>query len=247
MGTSRVDALDVNSLVFRYGEVTALDHVSLRVPAGRFVALLGANGAGKSTLFSIITGLYSALEGVVSVTGYNLRADTLSALSAMGVVFQRSTLDMDLNVLQNLQYAAALQGLPRTISHQRIDQALERHDLTEFSKRKVSALSGGQRRRVELARALLHEPRLLLLDEPTVGLDIKSRTEFVEHVKRLCAEDGTGVLWATHLMDEVAESDLVTVLEHGRVIADGEVRSLQEQHSVDSVQTLYRTLTGSAR
>lgn len=237
-------ALQTNNLMFSYGKHKALDSVSVNVPAGRFVALLGANGAGKSTFFSLVTGLYGAHSGSIEVMGHDLRQQTLKALASMGVVFQRSTLDMDLTVIQNLRYAAALQGIPRSEVADRIDEGISQHGLTGFEKRKIMALSGGQRRRVELARALLHRPTLLLMDEPTVGLDYQSRNDFVEHVKRLCTEKGTGVLWATHLMDEVSSEDLVLFLHRGKIIGEGKVQDLLTEHDVDNVTELFNTQIG---
>jgi len=234
--------LTVTGIEFSYGQTKALKGVSLEVPAGAFVALLGANGAGKTTLFSIITGLYSAHAGDVSIMGQDLRAQTLAALACMGVVFQRSTLDMDLTIRQNLSYAAELQGIASRDASQRIEESLDRLELTEYHKRKVAALSGGQRRRVELARALLHRPSLLLLDEPTVGLDAGSRADFVNHVRSLCESAGTGVLWATHLMDEVEDNDNVFVLDKGEISATGIVRDLLAEHSVTTVAALFNKL-----
>jgi len=138
-----------------------------------------------------------------------------------------------------------LQGISLVDTARRISDAMEQHGLTEFAKRKVAALSGGQRRRVELARALLHRPALILLDEPTVGLDLQSRTDFVEHVKALCRTEGVGVLWATHLMDEVADDDFVYVLHKGRMIAQGEAPQLMKEHKTDSIKGLFNSLIES--
>lgn len=232
-------ALNVSQLSFSYGTHKALDDVSMTVPPGRFVGLLGANGAGKSTLFSILTGLYSASAGTVAVDGHDIRQNTLAALAAMGVVFQRTTLDMDLSVIQNLRYAASLHGLGKQLSTDRIEQGIEQHGLTGLEKRRVAALSGGQRRRVELARAWLHEPAILLLDEPTVGLDYQSRRSFIEHVKTLCADQGVSVLCATHLMDEVSNDDAVYILDKGRIVGQGEVSDLLKEHAMPDVSELF--------
>lgn len=238
-------SLQTEGLSFNYGKNVALDDVSIAVPEGRFVALLGANGAGKTTLFSLITGLYSARSGQVKITGFDLRRQTLKALANIGVVFQRSTLDLDLSVKQNLHYAAALQGIKKQAAKSAISQAISRHGLDGLDKRKIHELSGGQRRRVELARALLHQPKLVLLDEPTVGLDMQSRVEFVAHVKNLCTEAGTGVLWATHLMDEVSDDNQVYILNKGRIVESGEVPALKQKHGAENVAQLFGMLLDS--
>lgn len=245
-GLSAKDALSASDICFHFGKKQVLHDVSLQVDKGSFVALLGANGAGKTTLFSIITGLYGASSGDIHIGGQNLRSATQKALSQIGVVFQRPTLDRDLTVLQNLNYFCQLQGIATRTASSRIDAALEAHGLTDMKKNKVTELSGGQQRRVELARSLLHQPRLLLLDEPTVGLDYKNRLEFVSSVKQLCKENDAGVLWATHLMDEVEDADYVYILHHGKIVSAGKVDDLREIHQQNSVAELFRHLTQSA-
>jgi ABC-2 type transport system ATP-binding protein len=237
--------LDATALEFSYGRQLALKQASIQVPAGRFVALIGANGAGKTTFFSIVTGLYAAQQGSVTVMGHDLRSNTLSALACLGVVFQSSTLDMDLTINQNLHYAAALQGIERKEAKQRIDEGLQLHGLSGLGTRKVASLSGGQRRRVELTRAL-HKPNLLLLDEPTVGLDLQSRSEFVTHVKSLCKTQGTGVLWATHLMDEVTTDDRVCIMDHGEIVAAGELGELLQSRGASDITELFNMLVTKA-
>jgi len=234
-----VQALTIEKVSYRYKHLTALDDVSLGVAAGSFVALLGANGAGKTTLFSIISGLYRAHSGSVSIMGHSVESDTLKALASIGVVFQKTTLDMDLTVIQNLRYAAELQGMSRKVSKEIIDHSVELHNMNDYMSRKVATLSGGQRRRVELARALLHKPSLLLLDEPTVGLDLNSREDFVLHVKSLCQSQKTGVLWATHLMDEVDNDDDIHLLNSGRIIASGKTSELLTQYQQNTVPDLF--------
>jgi len=238
-----LSALQVTDVEYSYQHIKALDNVSLTVNRGRFVALLGANGAGKTTLFSIITGLYSAQAGSVSVMDHSMESEPLKALAGLGVVFQKSTLDMDLTVEQNLRYASDLQGLTSKNAKEKIEAAISLHDMAAYSSRKVGALSGGQKRRVELARALLHNPTLLLLDEPTVGLDMASRAEFVSHVKSLCKSQQTGVLWATHLMDEIGIDDEVYILDNGKIVVEGDVGRLVAQHCAEDISDLFQLVT----
>ncbi len=237
-------SLQTESVCFSYGQTKALHNVSVTVPAGHFVALLGANGAGKTTLFSIITGLYAAGSGSVSIAGFDLQANTLPALAKIGVVFQRTTLDLDLTVMQNLMYACALHGINKKAARSRIEEGLQVHGLDGLLKRKAGSLSGGQRRRVELCRALLHRPSLLLLDEPTVGLDLSSRSSFVEHVKSLCHTRQTGVLWATHLLDEISNTDDLYILNRGELVSSGVVGELLQSAGVSDIAALFNAVTG---
>ncbi|RMF34030.1 MAG: ATP-binding cassette domain-containing protein [Alphaproteobacteria bacterium] len=212
--------LSVRGLSFAYGPKTALDAVSFDVPRGAFCALLGPNGAGKSTLFSLLTRLFTTRGSEIIIAGHDLARDPLGALARIGVVFQQPTLDLDLTVYRNLKYFAALHGLAGAEADRRIAAALARLDMAERAGEKVRALNGGHRRRTEIARALVHAPPVLLLDEPTVGLDAASRAAITEHVHRLAAEDGLTVLWATHLTDEVRPGDRLVILHRGRILAE---------------------------
>ena len=221
--TAPDNALTIDGLSYAYGTRKVLKSVSFAVPKGGFAVLLGPNGAGKTTLFSLITQLFAYREGAIHVLDCDVTRDPLRALSLIGVVFQQPTLDLDLSVKQNLRYHAALHGMPGALAEARMASALERVDLTAETGTMVRRLSGGQRRRVEIARALIHQPRFLLLDEPTVGLDIASRKSILTHVRALCRETGLGVLWATHLLDEVDGTDHLIVLDKGVVKATGAV------------------------
>lgn len=212
--------LEVAQLSYNYGSKQALDDVSFSVQTGRFCALLGPNGAGKSTLFNLLTRLFTAPDGVIKIAGIELKTSPRAALAQLGIVFQQSTLDLDLSVRQNLSYFAALHGIAGRDAVKRIDASLEKLDMLERAGEKARALNGGHRRRAEIARALIHNPSVLLLDEPTVGLDAAARAAITDHVHQL-TEDGTTVLWATHLTDEVRPDDRLIVLHQARVLADG--------------------------
>jgi ABC-2 type transport system ATP-binding protein len=212
-------ALSVEGVSHAFGPLKALDSISLTVEQGQFVALLGVNGAGKTTLFSLVTRLYDNVSGTIAVCGHDLRRQPGPALAELGVVFQSRALDADLTVAQNLAYHAALHGLPRPLAQARAAEVVAQVDLAPQMRTPVGKLSGGQQRRAEIARALLHKPRLLLLDEPTVGLDVASRREVIRIVRDLARGTSVGVLWATHLFDEIEEDDQVVVLHRGRVLA----------------------------
>ncbi len=216
-------ALDVVRLSHAYGAKKALDDVSFCIPSGRFTVLLGLNGAGKTTLFSLITHLYDTRAGSIRIFGRDLRRSPGEALRRLGIVFQARTLDLDLSVAQNLAYHAALHGIGRRQAMDRIGVLLAEVDMVDRLHDKAKNLSGGQMRRVEIVRALLHRPSLLLLDEATVGLDIRARADILATIRALVAKTGLSVLWATHLIDEVKEGDDVVILDHGRVLATGGV------------------------
>lgn len=213
--------LSVSNLSYSYGPRSALKGVGFRVEPGQFCALLGPNGAGKSTLFSLLTRLFTTREGRIEVAGFDLSQSPRAALARIGVVFQQPTLDLDLTVRRNLLYFAALHGISGREARSRSDEALDRLGMAERADEKARALNGGHRRRMEIARALIHRPSILLLDEPTVGLDAATRVAITDHVHRLAADDGLTVLWATHLTDEVRPTDQLVVLHRGQVLADG--------------------------
>ncbi|BAK78201.1 ABC transporter, ATP-binding protein [Pseudogulbenkiania sp. NH8B] len=236
-------ALAIEALSHRYGERLALDQVSLTVEAGQCCILLGPNGAGKSTLFGLLSRLLAVKSGRITVFGQPLQA---AALSRVGVVFQQSTLDLDLSVEQNLSYFGALHGMHGKALAQRIGEELERLDLAARRRDRVRDLNGGHRRRVEIARALLHRPALLLLDEPTVGLDLPSRQFLIGHLHRLVRDEGLALLWATHLIDEIdAQHDHVALLHRGRLLASGAVAPLLGASGCDNLASWFDLRTGA--
>src|SRR3954465_6560441 len=216
-----VPALSVAGVGHSYGTRRALADINFSVAPASFTALLGLNGAGKSTLFALVTRLFGIQAGHIGIFGHDIGRTPGEALRQLGVVFQPRTLDLDLSLIQNLLYHAALHGIARGEARSRAEELLARIGLSDRARQKVRDLSGGQMRRLEIARALLHRPRLLLLDEATVGLDVKARSDILGHVRRLVIEQGIGVLWATHLFDEIKPGDNLVVLHQGRVLAQG--------------------------
>jgi ABC-2 type transport system ATP-binding protein len=239
-------ALDIAGVSHAFGTSTVLNAVSLSVPRGAMVVLLGLNGAGKSTLFALITRLYDNVSGTIKILGVDVRRKPSIALQRLGVVFQSRTLDSDLTLTQNLTYHAALHGLSGREARARAARALDIVGLSDKAAATVRTLSGGQARRVEIARALLHRPGLLLLDEATVGLDIGSRESVLKIVRGLAASEGLGVLWATHLIDEVAPTDLVVLLHKGHIRYAGGVQGLLLETGTANLSDAFRAKTGTS-
>ena len=238
--------LTIRQLTKRYGARTALAGLTLDLAPASLVVLLGPNGAGKSTLFQVLTGLFVADEGEVTVHGFSLRRQATAALRHIGVVFQQVSLDLDLSVERNLRFHADLHGLARAQASERIAAGTAALGLAGELARPVRELSGGNRRKVELVRALLHRPALLLMDEPTVGLDPQSRRDLMAAIRADIAARGTSVLWATHLVHEAEAADRVLVLHQGRLLADGTPREVAARLGGASLEEAFIRATSPA-
>jgi len=236
-------ALEFRDVGYRYGARVALSDVSFEVLASRVTLLLGPNGAGKTTLFSLACRLLAKQSGEIAVLGASLARCGADVLRPMGIVFQQTTLDLDLTVRQNLRYFAALHGLSRKLADQRMAAELERIGMASRVNEQVRSLNGGHRRRLEIARALLTEPRLLLLDEPTVGLDQPTRRALVSYLHQLARERGLAMLWATHLLDEVQPGDDLVVIHRGRVQAAGALGDVIARHGGGTLEQVFARLT----
>jgi ABC-2 type transport system ATP-binding protein len=234
----------VENLSYSYGRKQVLKELNFSLTAG-FNVLLGPNGAGKSTLFSLLTGLFETGHGEIKICNVDLIEQKRSALRLMGVVFQQSTLDLDLSVKQNLLYHASLHGISPVSALKNIEPILEQLQLSERLNDRVRLLNGGHRRRLEIAQALIHQPKVILLDEPTVGLDTDSRRLIIEHVRGLAHELGICILWATHLMDEVSGDDELILLDKGQVRAQGRCHRLCDDNDTKNVFELYHKLTSN--
>ncbi|WP_348681840.1 ATP-binding cassette domain-containing protein [Alteromonas mediterranea] len=231
----------VQAVSHQYGSHNALDNISLCLKPG-LTMLLGPNGAGKSTLFALITGLQKLTKGSITFDGASLSQSRTSIMAKMGVVFQQSTLDIDLSVKQNLSYFASLHGISTTSALSHIQGLLDELDLTTKLNTKIRNLNGGHRRRVELARCLIHKPSLLLLDEPTVGLDIESRHLILRVVQALAHSQNVSVLWATHLFEEVKHNNNLIVLSKGRVLAHDKCEALLAKYHQQDIEHLWQHL-----
>lgn len=239
--------LRVEAVSKAYKQVKALDRVSFAAKAGEFIAILGPNGAGKSTLVQLLTGLFVPDEGTVFVGGYDLSSEPQAALATIGIVFQQQTLDAELSVTANLKFHADLFGLAGADAHSRIATLLERFGLADAARKPVRVLSGGMRRRLELARALLHRPSILIMDEATVGLDPASRRDILGHIRELRREENLLVLWTTHLIDEVESADRLILLDGGQLIFDGGSGALLSRTATQTIADAFFALTGKVR
>jgi len=237
-------ALNIRDLTYHYGTKCALNGVTFNVQPSSFTALLGPNGAGKTTLFALITRLFDAPSGDIAISGRSLRNDGAKTLKPLGVVFQQPTLDLDLSVEQNLTYHASLHGLAPGAAKTRIQEELTRLNMADRRGDKVRTLNGGHRRRVEIARALLHDPKILLLDEPTVGLDVESRKSITHYIHELARQRKIAVLWATHLIDEIEDGDDLIILHQGQVKITGSSHDVLEASNTKTLDAAFAHYTG---
>ena len=225
MNKCEKNILEFNNVNFFYGKKQILNDVTFNIKEGEFFVLLGLNGVGKSTIFSLITRLLKLEDGKIFINGESIENYTKS-LKDIGVVFQEATLDLDLTVKQNLYYYGALKGLAFEESLESIKKEIEKLNLDKFLDTPARNLSGGQRRKVEILRALINKPKLLLLDEPTVGLDLKARFDILDYVRQLVKYKNLSVLWISHLFDEVENKDSIALIKNGEIIEQTKVENL---------------------
>jgi ABC-2 type transport system ATP-binding protein len=240
-------ALHLVNVTKSYGGQIALQGVCLDVQAGELVGLLGPNGAGKSTLFQICSGLFAPDGGTVQLFGMEYGKNSSQILGQLGIVFQARSLDADITVRANLRFFGGLFGLFGRRLKERVIAVATLMDIEPLLDKPVRSLSGGNQRRAEIARALLPEPKVLLLDEPTTGLDATARRNLVAHVRRIVATTGLAVLWATHLVEEVEGADRIALLIRGEIKADMAPAALITQAGASDLTEAYITLTGPKR
>lgn len=232
------DIIRIDGLEKRFGEVHAVNNLSFRVKRGELFAFLGVNGAGKSTTISIMCGLLEKDDGNVEICGKNVGTDMREIAKKLGVVFQNSALDARLSVRDNLVSRAALYGIYGAEAKKRIDELAEKLCFKDLMTRTVGKLSGGQRRRIDVARALLHKPEVLILDEPTTGLDPQTRKTLWGVIRDLRLHDGMTVFLTTHYMEESTDADYVIILDSGKIAAEGTPLELKNRYTGDFV-TVY--------
>ncbi len=240
------DIMEIEGLYKRFGQVQAVQNLSFRVKEGELFAFLGVNGAGKSTTINILCGQLAKDGGTVRIGGVNLDEDPDRIKRSLGVVFQSSVLDKDLSVRDNLKSRAALYGIRGREFRARLEELSDLLDLGSLLKRPVGKLSGGQRRRIDIARALLHRPQILILDEPTTGLDPQTRSMLWKVVGDLRKTEGMTVFLTTHYMEEAADADYVVILDSGRIAAEGTPLALKNSYTGDFI-TLYGVEEGQVR
>jgi ABC-2 type transport system ATP-binding protein len=231
-----VTAVEARGLRRDYGSLRAVDHVDLDVAAGEFFGFLGPNGAGKTTTIRMLTTLLRPTAGSARVAGHDVLAEPLEVRRRIGIVFQETTLDLDLTAEENLRFVARLYGLSRAETRARCDEALELFGLTERRGQLVRSFSGGMRRALDLARGVLHRPEILFLDEPTLGLDPAQRRRIWEFLRRLAGELGTTLFLTTHYLEEADPCDRVAVVDRGRIIAEGTPDELKRRLGRESVE-----------
>jgi ABC-2 type transport system ATP-binding protein len=237
--------IEVRDLVKQFGAVTAVDHVSFSVPEGQIRAFLGPNGAGKTTTIKILTTVLAPTAGRIRIAGHDPARDQAAVRRAFGIVFQDPSLDDELTAFENMELHGVLYGLPKRALRNGVAGLLALVGLWQRRDDYVKTFSGGMKRRLEIARALLHRPPLLFLDEPTQGLDPQTRGVIWEFVRGLSAERNVTVFFTTHAMEEAERvADAITVIDHGRIIAEGEAADLKQQTGSGTLEEAFIALTG---
>ncbi|CAN5339974.1 daunorubicin resistance protein DrrA family ABC transporter ATP-binding protein [soil metagenome] len=238
--------IKVENLIKTFGEVTAVDDVSFDVPAGEIFAFLGPNGAGKTPTIKMLTTLLKPTSGRIEIDGLDPSTQANATRKRFGIVFQDPSLDGELTAFENMDLHGVLYHVPRKERHERTEMLLNLFELWDRRKDYVKTFSGGMKRRLEIARGFLHTPKILFLDEPTLGLDPQSRNQLWTHVKNLNETEGVTVFLTTHYMDEAERvAERIAVIDHGKIIAEGSPDALKQQTSTDSLEAAFLELTGS--
>lgn len=236
-----MNSIEINQLTKKYGEFTAVDHVSFQVARGSLLGFLGINGAGKTTVINMLATLLRPDEGRVTICGYELGKEDMAIRRKIGVVYQQNCLDELLSVQENLMCRGILHGISKKEARKQCDRLTEILKLEEIIRKKYKTLSGGQKRRCEIAAALMHAPEILFLDEPTTGLDPATRIDVWKIVEELQREEKMTVFLTTHYMEEAAKADDIIVIDHGKIITAGTPFELKQKYAKDKLKLYYKT------
>ncbi len=238
--------IQVQNLTKKFGEFTAVNGVSFEIPEGEIFAFLGPNGAGKTTTIKMLTTLLQPTSGTLTLDGLDLKTNAKQVRQRFGIVFQDPSLDSELTGYENMELHGILYHVPRKVRIERTERLLKLFELWERRKERVKQFSGGMKRRLEIARGLLHTPKVLFLDEPTLGLDPQSRKQLWTHVNHLNETERVTVFLTTHYMEEADRvAHRIAVIDHGKIVAMGSARELKEQTGTESLEEAFLALTGS--
>lgn len=237
--------IEARNVVKRFGEIKAVDDISFEVRAGEIFAFLGPNGAGKSTTISMLTTMLRPTDGKLFLNRHDVTKEQASARKSFGIVFQDPALEEELSAYENMVVHAVLYRIPKKEQQPRIEELLRLVDLWERKDSMVKTYSGGMRRRLEIARGLLHHPKILFLDEPTLGLDTQTRNLLWDYVQKLRDTEGMTIFFTTHYLDEAEEvADRIAIIDHGKIVATGTTKQLAKQTGTKSLEEAYLELTG---
>lgn len=239
--------IQVKNLSKKFGDITAVDNITFEVKSGEIFGFLGPNGAGKSTTIKILTTLLSPTEGLVTLNGHDPQKDADAVRRCFGIVFQDNSLDDELTAYENMELHGVLYDVPSSVLKKRIEDLLGFVDLLDRKNDLVKEYSGGMKRRLEIARGLMHHPKIIFLDEPTLGLDPQTRNHMWTYLKKLNKEEGTTVFFTTHYMEEAERNaQRICVIDHGKIIASGSPAELKKQTETESLEDAFLKLTGNA-
>ena len=238
-------AIEVEKLTKKFGDFTAVDNISFSVKQGSIFAFLGPNGAGKSTTIKMLTTLLLPTSGRMSLNGFDPAKDSNEVRKNFGIVFQDQSLDDELTAYENMQFHAAMYHVPDSEIPPRIEQLMKFVELWDKKNELVKTFSGGMRRRLEIARGLLHHPKILFLDEPTIGLDPQTRNHIWSYIQKMNKEEGTTIFFTTHYMDEADRvANEIAVIDHGKIVAQGTSKQLKERTKTKNLEDAFIALTG---
>jgi ABC-2 type transport system ATP-binding protein len=237
--------ISVKNLTKTYGDFKAVDDISFEVTAGEIFAFLGPNGAGKSTTIKMLTTLVQPTSGSMTLNGHDPVKHPEQVRRTFGIVFQDPSLDDELTAWENMEFHGVLYDVPDKLRHERIDQLLEFVDLSDRKNNLVKEFSGGMKRRLEIARGLLHHPKIIFLDEPTLGLDPQTRNHMWDYLKKLNESEGTTIFFTTHYMEEADKiAQRIAIIDHGKIISIGSSDELKKKTNAKSLEEAFLTLTG---